>query len=126
MREHALIEVKRKLKIASRAVLSAKQNASARAEKAHNCCGGLENAGKRLEIAQIAAYRALEDAKTAEEPSAKFKADYVLIVERRRNAVGALSNQLRQKTTPDGPRSKRLAAVHLELESCKAKKNLLN
>lgn len=66
-REQALVEMGRKLQVASSAALSAQHTASAKAEEARKCRKELEDAEERLGVAQIAANKAHDDAKVGKE-----------------------------------------------------------
>lgn len=76
-REQAPVEVERKLHALSCAALSAQHSTSAKAEEAGKCRRDLEDGEVRLGVAQVAAIKAHDNAKTSKEDASKFETGYV-------------------------------------------------
>lgn len=81
-REQALNELEQKLQVASSAASSAQYSALAKVENTREYRKESENAEEQLEVVQVAACKARENAKTAKQEVLKLEADYVAEVGR--------------------------------------------
>lgn len=86
--EEAFVEVERKLHVACSAAFLRYHSALTKAEEARKCHEELEDAKELLGVAQIAANKAHDDAKTAKEEASIFQAHHVDDVGRRRDEAG--------------------------------------
>lgn len=125
-REQALVKVEQKLEATSSATLSAQHSSLEGVDEARKCREKLEDAEERLGVAQDATNKACDDANVAKEEASKFENDFVVEVERRRDEVVELTKQLCRQCASAAAGSKKLAAVHAELESYKAKSDSLD
>lgn len=117
-REMTLVEVERKLQVASSAAMLAQESTLEGAEEALKCREKLE--------AQVFAIKVRDDVKAGKRQVANFEADYVVNVGRGRDEVGELTKQLRQQAAFTAVRQKELATVHAEIEKRKAMKDSLD
>lgn len=73
MREQALIEVERKLQVASNTAMSSQQSALENVEKANKLCEEFEDAEERPKVAKVATNKARDDSKTAKRKHLSLK-----------------------------------------------------
>lgn len=119
--EPSLIKVERKEQVVRGAALWAQYNALAKAEEERKCYRELDDAKERFVIAQVAAIKAQDDAKTADEEVSMVKAYFVGKVRCMQDGIFDLTRKLHHQAASAPSVAKKLATVHAKLELHKFK-----